>query len=57
MLSTAVVIGENCENRKTNVLPEWALGGFKRPKRVNPIISPNEKILLPYKTRFGGLGI
>ena len=51
LLSTAVVIGENCENRKTNVLPEWALGGFKRPKRVNPIISPNEntKFYCPIK--------
>lgn len=24
-----------------NVLPEWALGGFARPEKVNPIITPN----------------
>lgn len=28
------------ENRKTNILPDWALGGFERPKDVNPIITP-----------------
>ena len=25
---------------KSNVLPEWALGGFVRPEGVNPIIQP-----------------
>ena len=40
---TAVVLGENSRNGKENVLPDWALGGFKRPQGVNPIISPNEK--------------
>ena len=24
-----------------NVLPDWALGGFVRPEKVNPIITPN----------------
>src|ERR1700729_1060382 len=24
-----------------NVLPKWAFGGFVRPPRVNPVISPN----------------
>lgn len=24
-----------------NILPEWALGGFVRPEKVNPIITPN----------------
>lgn len=24
-----------------NVLPDWALGGFVRPKKANPIITPN----------------
>lgn len=43
ILSTAVMVGDNGGNRKENVLPEWALGGFKRPRGVNPIISPNEK--------------
>lgn len=43
LLSMTVVIAENCGDRNTNVLPKWALGGFKRPKRVNPIIGPNEK--------------
>lgn len=26
---------------KENVLPNWALGGFVRPKNINPIISPD----------------
>ncbi len=26
-----------------NNLPQWALGGFERPKGANPIISPNSK--------------
>ena len=24
-----------------NVLPDWALGGFVRPEKANPIITPN----------------
>ena len=28
------------QSAKTNVLPEWALGGFVRPEGVNPIIQP-----------------
>lgn len=24
-----------------NILPDWALGGFVRPKNVNPVITPN----------------
>lgn len=32
------------ENGKTNILPEWALGGFERPKDVNPIITPMNTI-------------
>lgn len=28
--------------QKENVLPDWALGGFVRPPKVNPVISPKE---------------
>lgn len=56
---TAVVLGENSRNGKENVLPDWALGGFKRPQGVNPIISPNEKtnFFLSCQTGFCALGI
>lgn len=26
---------------KQNILPDWALGGFVRPEKVNPVITPN----------------
>lgn len=29
-------------NHKENQLPDWAFGGFERPKSVNPVISPIE---------------
>lgn len=29
-------------SQSTNVLPEWALGGFVRPEGVNPIITPTD---------------
>lgn len=28
-----------------NILPDWALGGFVRPEKVNPIITPNPSTL------------
>lgn len=29
-------------NPRENKLPDWAFGGFERPKNVNPVISPIE---------------
>lgn len=38
---TCSVHGQSPTN-KENKLPEWAFGGFERPKDVNPVISPIE---------------
>jgi len=40
MLILSVTLGYGQANRQ---LPQWALGGFKRPAGVNPVISPNPK--------------
>ena len=37
---TSPVYGQS--SNKENKLPEWAFGGFERPKNVNPVISPIE---------------
>ena len=38
---TCTAYGQSANN-KENKLPDWAFGGFERPKNVNPVISPIE---------------
>jgi predicted GH43/DUF377 family glycosyl hydrolase len=33
--------GAVAQQAATNVLPDWALGGFSRPQGLNPVITPN----------------
>ena len=40
-MMTCTAYGQS-SNHKENKLPDWAFGGFERPKNVNPIISPIE---------------
>ncbi len=41
-MMTCTAYGQS-SNHKENKLPDWAFGGFERPKNVNPVISPIEK--------------
>ena len=38
-MMTCTAYGQS-SNHKENKLPDWAFGGFERPKNVNPVISP-----------------
>ncbi len=40
-MMTCTAYGQS-SNHKENKLPDWAFGGFERPKNVNPVISPIE---------------
>ena len=40
-MMTCTAYGQSANN-KENKLPDWAFGGFERPKNVNPVISPIE---------------
>lgn len=40
-MMTCTAYGQS-SNNKENKLPDWAFGGFERPKNVNPVISPIE---------------
>lgn len=35
----------NPKGTRTNILPDWAIGGFVRPLHANPIIIPNATIV------------
>lgn len=39
-----------------NVLPDWALGGFVRPEKANPVITPNPKNLFDCPMREAKVG-
>ncbi|MBS7564716.1 hypothetical protein KHS38_09900 [Mucilaginibacter sp. Bleaf8] len=41
VLLLTLLVGERSSAQTKNVLPDWAIGGFVRPKGVNPIISPD----------------
>ena len=36
-----ILSGSAADAQKTNKLPDWAFGGFVRPKGINPVISPD----------------
>ncbi|TDE12853.1 glycoside hydrolase family 130 protein [Dyadobacter psychrotolerans] len=36
-----ILAGNVADAQKSNSLPDWAFGGFVRPKGVNPVISPD----------------
>ena len=40
-MMTCTIHGQSSQH-KENQLPDWAFGGFERPKNVNPVISPIE---------------
>ncbi len=39
-----------------NVLPDWALGGFVRPEKANPVITPNPKNIFDCPMREAKVG-
>lgn len=40
-MMSCTIHGQSSQH-KENQLPDWAFGGFERPKNVNPVISPIE---------------
>lgn len=44
------------DNPGTNVLPEWAMGGFVRPQGVNPVITPDSTNLFDCPMRTEKVG-
>ena len=40
-LSLLLQQGAVAQSATKNVLPDWAMGGFSRPKGLNPVITPN----------------
>ncbi|NDV63668.1 glycoside hydrolase family 130 protein [Bacteroides sp. 224] len=43
LLISLSVAAQSTTHTTENKLPDWAFGGFERPKKANPVISPNEK--------------
>lgn len=41
----AICFVTGCYAQHVNTLPDWALGGFTRPARINPVISPDSTTL------------
>ena len=44
------------QTKGQNILPKWAFGGFVRPQKINPIISPdtNARFLDPMSNKIVG---